>query len=169
LPDVPVNRRRDAADRWLIQQGADDPAARLDVIEQALRVIEAPAFAGLFGPDALAEAPIAAVVGEAVIAGTVDRLCIGVDRVQLVDFKTGRIAPQSPDQVPLAHVRQMAAYVAALEVIFPNRAIEAGLLYTGGPHLVIMPPHLLAAHKPGFVPTQENLPLWPVEPEARPS
>lgn len=169
LPDVPAPRRREAADRWLVQQRADDATVRHDVIEQALRVIEAPAFADLFGPDALAEAPIAAVVGEAVIAGTVDRLRIAPDRVQLVDFKTGRIAPQSPDQAPLAHVRQMAAYVAALEVIFPDRAIEAGLLYTGGPHLLSMPPHLLAPHKPGFVPTQENLPLWPVEPDARPS
>jgi ATP-dependent helicase/nuclease subunit A len=169
LPDIPSARRQEAADRWLVQQGVDDQAIRHDVIDQALRVIEAPAFADLFGPDALAEAPIAAVVGEAVIAGTVDRLCIGADRIQLIDFKTGRIAPRSPDEVPIAHVRQMAAYVAALEVIFPSRAIEAGLLYTSGPHLVVMPSRLLTAHKPGFAPTQENLPLWPVEPDARPS
>src|SRR3546814_18547019 len=72
---------------------SDVCSSDLDVIEQALRVIEDPQYAGLFGPDALAEAPIAAVVGEAVIAGTVDRLRIGEDLVQLVDFKTGRISP----------------------------------------------------------------------------
>ncbi|HAF40399.1 MAG TPA: double-strand break repair helicase AddA [Sphingobium sp.] len=169
LPDLPADRRRDAADRWLAQQGAGDAAVRRDVMDQALRVIEAPAFADLFAPDALAEAPIAAVVGEAVIAGTVDRLHIGDDHVQLVDFKTGRIVPQSPDDAPLAHVRQMAAYVAALEVIFPGRTIKAGLLYTSGPHLLTLPPDLLARHKPGFVPAQENLPLWPVEPDTRAS
>ncbi|QGP78409.1 double-strand break repair helicase AddA [Sphingobium sp. CAP-1] len=159
LPAVPVDRRRDAADRWLTQQGATDAGERDDVIKQALRVIDAPDFAGLFGPDALAEAPIAAVVGEAVIAGTVDRLCIGPDRVQFVDFKTGRVAPLRLADVPMAHVRQMAAYAAALSVIFPDRAIEAGLLYTSAPRLISLPPALLAAHKPGFAPAQENLPL----------
>lgn len=166
LPGVEPERRRDAADRWLVQQGADDAAVRQDVIAQALRVIEAPDFADLFSPDALAEAPIAAVVGEAVIAGTVDRLCVGPDRIQLVDFKTGRVAPLGVDDVPTAHVRQMAAYAAALGVIFPDRVIEAGLLYTSAPRLIILPPALLAAHKPGFAPTQENLPLSPVERDA---
>lgn len=159
LPDLPVDRRRDAADRWLVQQGVADAAQRHDVIDQALRVIEAPDFAALFGPDALAEAPIAAVVGEAVIAGTVDRLCIGPDRIQLVDFKTGRVAPLTLADVPTPHIRQMAAYAAALAVIFPDRAIEAGLLYTSAPRFIPLPASLLATHKPGFAPAQENLPL----------
>lgn len=169
LPDVPPSERQARADLWLKQQGAADPALRHDVIAQALRAIEEPDFAPLFGPDALAEAPIAAVVGEAVIAGTVDRLRIEADRVRLVDFKTGRIAPLSVDEVPIAHVRQMAAYAAALEVIFPGRAIEAGLLYTSAPRLITLPPELLALHKPGFLPAQENLPLSAVEPSGPPS
>ncbi len=169
LPAVPADRRHDAANRWLIQQGAEDATVRHDVIGQALRVIDAPDYAALFGPDALAEAPIAAVVGEAVIAGTVDRLRIGADRVQFVDFKTGRFAPLTLADVPIAHVRQMAAYAAALAVIFPDRVIEAGLLYTSAPRLISLPAALLVANKPGFVPAQENLPLWPVEPDARPS
>ena len=164
LPDIAPESRRDRADYWLRQQGAGDPALRHDVITQALRVIEDPRFASLFAPGALAEAPIAAVVGEAVIAGTVDRLCVGKERVQLVDFKTGRIAPMSVEEIPLAHVRQMAAYTAALEVIFPYRRIEAGLLYTSAPRLITLPADLLALHKPGFPPAQENLPISTVEP-----
>ncbi|RYM09654.1 double-strand break repair helicase AddA [Sphingobium cupriresistens] len=179
LPDLSAERRRDAADRWLVQQGVGDAAQRHDLIDQAIRVIEAPDFAALFGPDALAEAPIAAVVGEAVIAGTVDRLSIGADRIQLVDFKTGRIAPLTLAEVPTAHIRQMAAYVAALGVIFPDRTIEAGLLYTSAPRPIVLPPAVLAAHKPGlapfaaqkpdYLPAQENLPLSPVERDAHPS
>jgi ATP-dependent helicase/nuclease subunit A len=159
LPDLTADRRREAADRWLVQQGVADVGVRQGIIDQAIRVIEAPDFAALFGPEALAEAPIAAVVGEAVIAGTVDRLCIGPDRIQLADFKTGRIAPLTLADVPTPHIRQMAAYVAALAVIFPDRTIEAGLLYTSAPRLIIVPPATLAAHKPGFAPAQENLPL----------
>lgn len=163
LPAVPIDRRADAADRWLTQQGVDDAAVRHDVIAQALRVIDAPEFASLFGPDALAEAPIAAVVGDQVIAGTVDRLRITADLVQLVDFKTGRIAPLSPADVPVPHLRQMAAYVAALRVIFPDRPVRCGLLYTAAPRLILIPDALLDAHKPGFLPAQQNLPLPPVE------
>jgi len=169
LSDVPPDARWSRADLWLQQQGASDPALRHDVITQALRVIEDPQFATLFGPDALAEAPIAAVVGETVIAGTVDRLAIRPDRVQLVDFKTGRIAPLSVDEAPLAHIRQMAAYAAALAVIFPDRRIEAALLYTSAPRLIALPDDLLSAHKPGFAPAQENLPLSAVERGAPPS
>ncbi len=169
LPAVPAASRRAAADRWLEQQGVIDPATRADVVAQALGVIEAPQFAALFGPDALAEAPIAAVVGEQVIAGTVDRLCIGPDRIQLVDFKTGRVAPLDVGQVPPAHARQMAAYVAALRVIFPGRAIEAGLLYTSAPRLITLPDDLMMAHKPDFAPAQENLPFAQLETDVQPT
>jgi ATP-dependent helicase/nuclease subunit A len=55
--------------------------------------------------------------------------------VRVVDFKTGRAVPASALDIPPAHLRQMAAYVAALEVIFPGCQIEAGLLYTSGPTL----------------------------------
>ncbi|WP_176591120.1 double-strand break repair helicase AddA [Sphingobium sp. EM0848] len=169
LADVPPDSRRIRADSWLAQQGLGDPARRHDVIEQALRVIEDSQFAALFGADSLAEAPIAAVVGEAVIAGTVDRLRISDDLVQLVDFKTGRISPLTVEEVPLAHIRQMAAYAAALQVIFPDRRIEASLLYTAAPRLIPLRPELLARHKPGFSDAQENLPLPTVETDAQPS
>ncbi|MCP1471097.1 ATP-dependent helicase/nuclease subunit A [Sphingobium sp. OAS761] len=158
LPDLPGDRRRQAADRWLAGQGADDAAIRREVVDQVIRVMDDPAFASLFDDDALAEAPIAAVVGESVIAGTVDRLRVGTDLIQLVDFKTGRHVPATIAEVPTAHIRQMAAYVAALRVIFPDHRIDAGLLYTSAPRLIQLPDALLSMHKPGFAATQENLP-----------
>ncbi|SCW46724.1 DNA helicase/exodeoxyribonuclease V, subunit A [Sphingobium faniae] len=157
LPDIAPERRRQSAERWLEQQGVGEAAQRREIVDHALQVVEEPGFAALFGPGSLAEAPIAAVVGEAVIAGTVDRLCIEDDLIQLVDFKTGRIVPLSLEEVPVAHVRQMAAYVAALRVIFPERRIEAGLLYTSAPRLLSLPPEMLEANKPGFAPAQDNL------------
>jgi ATP-dependent helicase/nuclease subunit A len=53
----------------------------------------------------------------------------------------------------------MAAYVAALEVIFPGREVVAGLLYTAGPVLFELPADLVAAHKPGFAGGEQSLPL----------
>lgn len=145
LPDVAPPNRREAAQAWLSRQGA-----AIDLADHALAIIEDPAYADLFGPNALAEAPIAAVVGDEVVSGVIDRLVIGADHVRLVDFKTGSRAPKDVSDVPIAHLRQMAAYVAALETIFPNRRIEAALLYTATPALFALPDGLLKPHKPGL-------------------
>lgn len=152
LPAVAPEARAGAAARWLERAGGvTDAAVREALVDDALRVIEHPDHAALFGADSLAEAPIAAVVGDGmVIAGTVDRLLVEPERVRVIDFKTMRRAPSGIDAVPVPHIRQMAAYVAALSVIFPERRIEAGLLYTAGPRLLILPDDLLAAHKPGL-------------------
>jgi ATP-dependent helicase/nuclease subunit A len=121
-------------------------------------VIEHPDCAALFAPDALAEAPITAVVEGQVIAGTVDRLLVADDMVRVVDFKTGRRVPSSFDELPAYHVRQMAAYAAALAAIFPGRRIEAALLYTAGPRLFALPDALIAAHKPRLQDGEQSLP-----------
>jgi ATP-dependent helicase/nuclease subunit A len=71
-----------------------------------------------------------------VIAGTVARLCVGTTVVKVIDFKTGRHVPSGADDVPASHRRQMTAYAEALAVIFPDRRIEAALLYTHGPRLI---------------------------------
>ena len=42
-----------------------------------IELVADPAFAALFAPDALAEAPISAVVGDRVITGQIDRLARG--------------------------------------------------------------------------------------------
>ncbi|WP_010542942.1 double-strand break repair helicase AddA [Sphingomonas elodea] len=152
LPGVAPEARRTSADRWLAGACAiADPAERAALIDAALAVTEDPRFAELFGPDALGEAPIAAVVADGVVvSGTVDRLVVLPDRVRVVDFKTGRRAPASLGDVPPYHLRQMSAYVAALRVIFPDRAVEAALLYSAGPSLFVLPEDLLDAHKPGY-------------------
>lgn len=151
LPGVPRQSRRAAADRWLAGAGGvADAGARAALIDAALAVTEDARFAELFGPDALGEAPIAAVVADGiVVSGTVDRLVVLPDRVRVVDFKTGRRAPASLAEIPPYHLRQMAAYVAALRVIFPGRTVEAALLYAAGPVLYALPEALLVEHKPG--------------------
>lgn len=160
LPAVPENRRRETADRWLVEQGGMAEAIeRKRVIDDVMTVIADPRLADLFGPDALAEAPIAAVVnGGLVVSGTIDRLLVGDEVIKLVDFKTGRRAPANLDDIPPYHLRQMAAYVAALAVIFPSRRIEAKLLYTAAARLFELPSALLDRHKPGLSNLQQSLP-----------
>ncbi len=159
LPAVAVSDRARAADHWLLNAaGLADAAQRAALVRDVARVLDDPAFADLFGPDALAEAPIAATIdGGLTVSGTVDRLLILPDRVRVVDFKTGRRAPATVDAIPAYHLRQMAAYAAALAAIFPGRVVEASLLYTAAPVLLTIPPALLARHKPGFEGGEQSL------------
>lgn len=154
LPDVAEDERSARAERWLERSaGIEDAGLRRELVEDACRLIADPAHAALFGPGALAEAPIAAVVGEGVVvSGSVDRLLVGPDLILVADFKTGRRAPAALDEIPVPHLRQMSAYVEALKIIFPGRPIEAKLLYTATPILFDLPAGLLDRYRPVLEP-----------------
>ncbi|HVI05389.1 MAG TPA: PD-(D/E)XK nuclease family protein, partial [Sphingomicrobium sp.] len=141
LPAVAPSERSDVADQWLKRsQGLTDPDVRREIADKVCDILSEPAFAPLFGPDSLGEAPLAATLSDGrVIAGTVDRLFVGEDCISVIDFKTGRV-PAAAGDVPNAHRAQMAAYSEALEIIFPGRKIRAFLLYTTGPRLIELMP-----------------------------
>lgn len=148
LPEVPTAERDAAGRGWLTRNGAGfSDAEREAILRSALYVTSDPQWADLFAPDSLAEAPIAAVVGERVIAGTIDRLLIGPELIRIVDYKTARRPPEDIDGVAIGILRQMAGYAAALESTFPGRRVEAALLFTAVPRLIAIPPDLLAEHK----------------------
>jgi ATP-dependent helicase/nuclease subunit A len=129
-------------------------------VRDVCSIIADPAHEEIFASDGLAEAPIAAVLDDGtVVAGTVDRLIVRPDRVLFVDFKTARRAPADLARIPDHHLRQMAAYAAALARIFPDRPVEAALLYTSGPILLPLPHALLEAHKPGLGGAEQMLGL----------
>ena len=155
LPDVPPPDRAGAAERWLERQANDlDATARAEMCSAALNVLSTPEWSEIFGPDALAEVPLAATVRGRVIAGTADRLLVTRERVLVVDFKTAARPPLRMEDIPTASLRQMAAYVAALETIYPGRIVEAALLYTHAPALFSLPGDFLAAHKPALSPAE---------------
>ncbi|MFT4027122.1 MAG: double-strand break repair helicase AddA, partial [Novosphingobium sp.] len=159
LSAVPSETRPAAAQRWLARNAAElDAPAREEIGEAALAVLAEPAWADLFSSAALAEVPLAAVVGGQVVAGTIDRLLIEPDRIRLVDFKTARRPPKNLDEIPSLTLRQLAAYAAALEATYPGRRIEAAVLYTQTPQLIDLPADWIERHKPAQKP-----PLFPAQ------
>jgi ATP-dependent helicase/nuclease subunit A len=100
--------------------------SRAAIWPAALAVVNDPRWADLFAQEALAEVPIAALIptaaGPQAVAGVIDRLVITPDAIRLVDYKTARRPPAGLDDVPVASLRQMAAYVAALESSFRGAA-----------------------------------------------
>jgi ATP-dependent helicase/nuclease subunit A len=157
LPDVPETERAAAAARWLARQAGDlGDDMRAEMLAAAMAVIDHPHFVRIFSPEALAEVPLAATVDGVVVAGTADRLLIEANRITVVDFKTTRRPPASAGAIPRATLRQMAAYVAALEAIYPGREVRAGVLYTHTPALFDLAPETLAPQKHALQTAQQS-------------
>lgn len=155
LPPVAPEQRREAGARWLERAGqAFDADARAAMLDAVLAVLDDPAHAALFGPGSLAEVPFSALVDGRVVAGSMDRLLVTDDAVRVIDYKTGVVVPDGAEAVPLGYLKQMAAYAAALAVIFPERRVEAALLFTGGPRLLDLPTEMLSRFSPTLPPTR---------------
>ena len=95
LPSVPVDDRREAANNWLKSQHHISEASQRDgIVTAAINVIEDSQWSDVFGPESYAEIPLAAIVGDKVISGSVDRLLVRDKDVYIIDFKTGRYPTQ---------------------------------------------------------------------------
>ena len=141
LPAIGADARQRAADRWLERSaGVAEVGVRSEIVSQVCGILSDKRYSALFGPGSIGEAPLAATLPDGrVIAGTVDRLLVEEGHVRVIDFKTGKV-PAADEDLPNAHRAQMAAYVEALQVIFPDKQVSASLLYTAGPKLVeVMP------------------------------
>ena len=67
------------------------------------------------------------------------------ERVLVVDFKTNRPSPDRIEQADAAYIAQMAIYVAVLRDVFPDRKVEAALVWTDGPKLMPVPENVIAS------------------------
>jgi len=92
-----------------------------------------------FGADTLAEVPITANLDTRRVHGTVDRLILTEDAVQIVDFKTNRVVPKDPRSCPEGLLRQMGAYAVSINEVYPDRNILIDILWTRTGELMRLP------------------------------
>jgi ATP-dependent helicase/nuclease subunit A len=136
LPGVPETRRLVAAEALAeARGGALRLARRATIVADAVRLLAAPALAGLFALDALAEVPVAGSIrmpdGEwRAVSGRIDRLAVTADAVIVADFKTTARPPREVDAIPVTSVAQLAAYAALMREIYPGRTVRALAIYT---------------------------------------
>ena len=64
------------------------------------------------------------------IYGIIDRLIVGINHVQIIDFKTNSTVPKTADKIPLGILRQIGAYKLAVEKIFPSKEVSCYILWT---------------------------------------
>ena len=149
LPEIAPADRPDAARRLLARETDLDEAQRVEMIAAAFSVLDDARFAPVFGPGSRAEVALAGTApglppGVA-INGRIDRLVITPDRVLVVDYKTNRPAPHAVEAVDPAYVLQAALYAAVLRRLYPDRPVEAALVWTDGPRLMPIPQAMLKA------------------------
>jgi len=126
-------------DRALLGTAMPDLAAR------AAALVDAPDLAALFGPDTLAEVGFVVPWNGALLAGTMDRVVVGPDRVLVVDFKSNAVVPATAAEVPEGYLRQMGAYALAAAQLYPGRRIEVAILWTEAPLLMALDPEIVSA------------------------
>ncbi len=151
LPGFPRTAWPQAAKAFVARRGRDLSARqRASIVKETLAVLEQPAFAGLFGPDARAEVPIVTEIANPkpggpplVINGQIDRLARLGDTVFIVDYKTNRPPPAELGGVADAYLFQLAAYRLGIARIFPGLAVRAAILWTETPRMMEIPVDVL--------------------------
>ena len=78
-------------------------------------------------------------LGSQVLRGTIDRLIVHPDRIEIIDFKSNRVVPATPSQVPDGLLRQMGAYAHAIAQIYPGRSVSCAILWTHTAALMPLP------------------------------
>jgi ATP-dependent helicase/nuclease subunit A len=142
LPDVPTERRGDAALKYLGRNAADWPEAEREKLASAvLALIADGRFAPVFSRASRPEVSIAGRLDRvgrspALVSGQIDRLVVRPDEILIVDYKTNYNPPALPAEAPSAYIRQLALYRAVLAEIYPQRPVRAALLWTETPELM---------------------------------
>jgi ATP-dependent helicase/nuclease subunit A len=139
LPDMPRDQWPEIAARLV-----DDWEA---LLAEASAVLTAPELAHIFSPDALAEVPVTAHIDplDAPIMGRIDRLIVADDHILIIDFKSNRDVPDSPNTTPSGFLKQMGAYADALRQVYPGKEIRSAILWTRTATLMELPENVTAA------------------------
>jgi ATP-dependent helicase/nuclease subunit A len=141
LPELPPERRRDVAMHYLGRQVDLNDDQRSEIAAAVLGVLTDARFAEAFGPESRPEVALAGQIGMSaqgqavMLSGRIDRLVVTPDRVLIIDYKSNRPAPDRAEDAPVLYQRQMAGYVALLRQVYPDKRVDAALLWTDGPRL----------------------------------
>ncbi|MGL4405069.1 MAG: 3'-5' exonuclease, partial [Notoacmeibacter sp.] len=139
LPDMPIGGRAKAASRF-VERNAPllNDIEQAGIVDEALHLVNDPAFSILFAPGSKAEVQVSGTVNlrgkTQMIAGKIDRISQVENTVTLIDFKTGR-APNLVSEISPGHVVQLALYRQLVLPVFPGLQVKAALVYTSAPKI----------------------------------
>lgn len=136
---------RPAADWPAIAASLLDETLGTQALAEANLVLTHPDLAPLFGPESLPEVAASAPWAGRTLAGSIDRLVIGPDRILVIDYKSNALVPDRPEQVPEGILRQLGAYAHMMAQVYPDRRIETAILWTRTARLMPVDPDIVRA------------------------
>lgn len=157
LPGIDPATREETARAFVKARGPDLPAPIHDaIVIEALRILSDDRFGEAFGPTSRAEVALVANVADPSGKGPVLRVNGQIDRLVrcrdgsllIVDYKSNRRPPPTPEAASEAYLLQLTAYRVAVQQIFPGARVEAAFLWTDGPLLMPVPEALLEGLQP---------------------
>lgn len=117
-------------------------------LDDVVTLLKRTEFAHLFAKKTLKEVEFTATLPQLEgrrLHGAMDVLLVEGNKMTVVDFKTNRRIPASPEETPEGILRQMGAYAAALGEIYPNYEIKTQILWTAGPELMTLPADIVSS------------------------
>lgn len=149
LPDLAPDEREAAAERFIAAALPEEFAGNAEaLLGEVHEILNAAEFSPLFSGAARAEVPvvgnlIASDGKEVSISGQIDRLVVEPDRVLIVDYKTNLRPPSTVEGIPPEYLAQLCVYRKLLNEIYSDRPVEAALLWTVTPSLMMVPSEVL--------------------------
>ena len=149
LPHLPSAERHPRMNRFLDQSpGPLSAEERHALIAEVTSVLHHPDFAEVFAPHGLAEVPITGQIGKFQVNGRIDRLVVTPSSVLLVDYKSDRHPPANLAAINPNYLKQIAAYRAIVQLLYPQQQIRIALLWTETPQLQEIPDETLQPFAP---------------------
>ena len=152
LPDLEPNTRWTVAADYLSKMLPDYTHGSHEGMLKGLQdVIDDPDLAFCFDPQhSRAEVPVMGEIelatGTRALSGIIDRMAVLEDLVVILDYKTSAWVPTDIENVPQDYLTQMALYRDIVARIYPNKPVEAALLWThasSGPQIMQLPDTIL--------------------------
>ena len=149
LPRIPPEQRAAVAQKAAGMLLPEHPDAAPRVAARAISILSRPELAFLFQSNSRAEVPFLLDLrrgGKPVrLVGRIDRLVIDEGRVLVVDYKSDATLPGARESVPGNYLTQLGLYALVAGQLFPERTVEAAILWTSMESLMNLPRDLLAA------------------------
>jgi len=148
LPDIlPENRLSLAQDYINKTCPALTKQQQADILKSVFNVFDDERFKHLFEGEAQAEVSLAGRLdiksASMLVTGQIDRLIVSKESVTILDYKTNRQVPKTPNDAPDEYIAQLALYRELVSRIYKSKQVISALLWTQTPELMVIPDETL--------------------------
>ncbi|WP_341760111.1 double-strand break repair helicase AddA [Candidatus Endowatersipora endosymbiont of Watersipora subatra] len=145
LPDIDSRERPSFSFNYLSSICPElEEKERLEMASTVINIIESPDLKCYFHPlTSRAEVSVMGTIdlssGPRAVSGNIDRISILGNDVHLLDFKIGRLVPESPDRVAKEYLTQMAIYRSLIQPLYPGKVVNCALIWIHArPNRIVM-------------------------------